>query len=62
MTVIPKILALRSLTSHDILFGSTNIDCSLLSNLSERTSVLKARPVSSDAPLTSDKLISEIVW
>lgn len=52
----------RTLTSHNILLGSTNIDCSLLFNLSESTSVLKVRSVSSDAPLTSDKLISEIVW
>lgn len=62
MPVIPKTVAPRSLTSHDSLLGSTNIDCSLVSNLSESTSVLKVRSVSSDVPLTSDKLISEIVW
>lgn len=62
MTVIPRILASKSLTSHDTLLGSTNIDCSLISNLSESTSVLKVRSVFSDAPLTSDKLISEIFW
>lgn len=62
LTVILKISASKNLTSHDILSGSTNTDCSLASNVSDSTSGSKLRSAFSGAPLVSGKLKSQLLW